>query len=44
MIEIIIVTSVIIPCIYIKIKKFFFNRSKIYYKSKNYNKLDRSIL
>lgn len=38
MIEVIIITSVIIPYIYIKIKKNFF------YKSKNYNKLDRSIL
>jgi len=38
MIEVIIITSVIIPYIYKKIKKFFFNRSK------NYNKLDRSIL
>lgn len=43
MIEIIIVTLIIIPYIYIN-KKFFFNISKIYYKSKNYNKLDRSIL
>ncbi len=38
MIEVIIITSAIIPYIYIKIKKFF------YYRSKNYNKLDRSIL
>ena len=38
MIEVIIITSVIIPYIYKKIKKFF------YYRSKNYYKLDRSIL
>lgn len=38
MIELIIITSVIIPYIYIKIKNFFF------YRSNNYYKLDRSIL
>lgn len=38
MIEIIIIISLIIPYMYIEIKKIFF------YKSHNYNKLDKSIL
>lgn len=38
MIEIAIITTVLIPYIYIKIKNYFF------YKLKKYKKLDRSIL